>query len=377
MYRAIIAKIHLLTTSYGPGYEFIRDYNYTLGADQLTPFGEQQLVHSGRSFFSRYSSLARRSQPFIRASGQDRVVHSAEKWVEGFHQALLDGSFPNPPRLPYPMVIVPERPGANNTLSNKLCTAFTSGTYSRVGEEAASTWLEIFAPPIVDRLNKHLIGANLTTTDIPLIMDLCPFETVASQYGYTLSPFCNLFDANEWSSYDYYQSLGKWYGYGPGNALGPTQGVGWVNELLARLTERPVEDNTSTNRTLDGSDEYFPLGRGLYADFSHDNEMMSVLGALGVYEGVRMPNVTKSGPTRNGGFSSSWAVPFAARVYVEKMKCSRSSGDGEELVRILVNDRVVPVKGCPSDDLGRCPLSKFVESMEFSRQGGRWDLCFK
>lgn len=376
VYRALIAKIHIWTKSYGPGYEFIKLYRYSLGTDQLTSFGEQQLARSGVKFYNRYRSLISQSPPFIRASGQDRVIHSAENWAKGFHQALVANSSFSPPPFPYPILTIPERLGANNTLNNKLCAPFTIGRYSRIGSDAASVFLDEFAPRIAARLNRNLLGVNITNGEVPLLMDLCPYETVASPQGADISPFCNLFDVDEWAEYDYYQSLGKWYGYGPGNPLGPTQGVGWVNELLARLTGRAVEDETSTNRTLDGREESFPLGKRLYADFSHDNDMMGILGALRVYDDVVMPNSTLLGPMKNGGFSAGWAVPFGGRVYVEKMTCADIGVPGEEWVRVLVNDRVMPMKGCGSDRLGRCRLDRFVEGLEFARKGGRWDLCF-
>lgn len=40
--------------------------------------------------------------------------------------------------------------------------------------------------------------------------------------------------------------------------------AGWVNELVARLTDAPVTDNTCTNRTLDASPKTFPLGKRLF-----------------------------------------------------------------------------------------------------------------
>jgi hypothetical protein len=270
------------------------------------------------------------------------------------------------------MLVIPETPTTNNTLHHGLCTAFEEST---TGSAAQAAYLSTFAPPITARLNTNLPGANLTDADALALMDLCPFETVASPGGGTLAPFCHLFSGAEWRAYDYYQSLGKWYGYGPGHALGPTQGVGFVNELLARLTRRAVRDGTSTNRTLDADPASFPLYRSVYADFSHDNDMMGVLGALGVYDGVAgLSNATRQAPEEVGGFAASWAVPFAARVYVEKMRCRMHSA--EELVRVLVNDRVVRMKGCRADNWGFCTLGRFVESMEFAREDGRWDMCF-
>ncbi|KAK3353609.1 histidine phosphatase superfamily [Lasiosphaeria hispida] len=376
LYRKTIAKIHLLAGDYGPGYEFIEDYRYQLGSDQLTLFGQEHMVNSGLKFYQRYQPLASKSIPFIRASGQDRVIESALNFTQGFHSALLADKTSTVPRaFPYSMVTIPETSSSNNTLNNKLCRAFQLGKESGIGANAQATYLSLFAPPIKARLRANLPSVNISKADAVALMDLCAYETVASSKGATISPFCNLFTADEWAAYDYYQALGKWYGFGPGNPLGPTQGVGWVNELLARMTGQPVVDATSTNSTLDDDEETFPLNRTLYADFSHDNDMASIMGALGLYDGVRdLSNTTRTRPEEAGGFSASWAVPFAARLYVEKMVCAR---EDEELVRVLVNDRVVPVKGCGPDVLGRCTLSKFVESMAFARSGGLWDQCFE
>lgn len=68
-----------------------------------------------------------------------------------------------------------------------------------------------------------------------------------------------------------FKDLEKYYNRGYGNPLGCVQGVGYVNEVLARLTSQPVQDTTQTNTTLDTNDETFPLEKGIYADFTHDN----------------------------------------------------------------------------------------------------------
>ena len=39
-------------------------------------------------------------------------------------------------------------------------------------------------------------------------------------------------------------------------------------------------------------------------------------------------------------------------------------------MRIIVNDRVIPLQNCGADQLGRCELGAFVESLGFAR-GGR------
>ncbi|KAI1083483.1 phosphoglycerate mutase-like protein [Whalleya microplaca] len=371
-YASIINRIHDGVTEYGKGFEFIKDYKYTLGADQLTLFGQWQMMDSGIDFYHRYEKLAKTVSPFIRASGQERVIESASNWTQGFHKArLADKDSDSPDAYPYDMVIIPEETGFNNSLSPNLCPSFEDSRHSGPAEQ--DNWLDRFIPPITERLNQNLPGANLTDEDTISFMDLCPFNTAANDEG-KLSAFCHLFTVEEWHSYDYYQSLGKWYSFGNGSPLGPTQGVGFVNELLARLTDKPVDDHTTTNTTLDESNATFPLGSVLYADFSHDNDMMDIFAALGLYNATSpLPDDRGVDPKETKGFSASWVVPFAARLYVEKMACA---GVEEELVRILVNDRVIPLQNCSADELGRCTLSRFVDSQSFARQGGHWDLCF-
>lgn len=358
--------------SFGGRYAFLANYTYDLGADDLTAFGEQQMSESGVKFYKTYQRLTKTAIPFIRSSGESRVVESAAQFAVGYGNAkksdpsAVDQSFPSVD------VIIAEDAQTNNTLSHSLCTDFEDAP----DNEAQSTWAAIFVPPILDRLDDALEAAKLTATDVINLMDLCPFDTVASSSADTgyLSPFCTVFTNDEWHDYDYYQSLGKWYGYGLGAPLGPTQGVGFSNELIARLTNTSVSDQTSTNRTLDADAATFPLGRSLYADFSHDNDMTSIFAALGLYNTTKPLPTTMVKSTRDTrGYSAAWTVPFAARAYFEKLQCT---DEEEEFVRILVNDRIVPLTSCNSDRYGRCTLSKFIDSLSFVREGGHWDQCF-
>jgi hypothetical protein len=347
-----------------------------LGADQLSVFGQQQLINSGVKYYNRYKQLAKSIDPFVRSSGQERVVESAQNWTQGFHDArIADKSSNIPDDYPYNIVVISENEGLNNTLDHGLCNEFEHGYDSTIADSAQGIWVSLFVPSITARLNKNLPGADLTKEDTIYIMDLCPFNTAASDTG-EISPFCSLFTTEEWQSYDYYQSLGKYYGFGWGNPLGATQGVGFSNELIARMTKTPVNDHTSTNSTLDSSKKTFPLGgrTSLYADFSHDNDMTGIFSALGLYNETKpLLNTTLENVVETKGYSASWTVPFAARAYFEKMTCV---GAEEEYVRVIVNDRVLPLETCDGDSLGRCTLSKFVDSLTFPRSGGDWDKCF-
>jgi len=354
-----------------PGiYRFLKTYQYHLGSDQLTRFGEQELVNSGLKFYRRYQSLAKDAVPFVRAASQERVAESAQNWTQGFHNArAADEAATGPESYPYNIVVIPEGEAFNNTLSHGTCTNF-EGT---IGNDAQKIWASKFARGLITRLNKSLM-VNLNWEQAIHLMDMCPFETVATPLG-TPSAFCHLFNDEDWLDYDYYQTLGKYYGYANGNPLGATQGIGYVNELIARMTNTPVNDHTNTNSTLDDSEKTFPIGQtSLYADFSHDNDISGILAALGLYDATKPPSKEKrQSPEELGGYSAAWTVPFAARAYFEKMSCE---GQSEELVRVLVNDRVMPLETCGGDKLGRCTLSKFVESLSFARSGGNWDKCF-
>jgi hypothetical protein len=359
-------------------YAFLKSYRYRLGMDQLTELGENQMENLGTHVYRRYHSLTSSSHgvPFIRAAGQERVIHSAKHFGEGYRSARNSdkkSSYHDKER--YAILTICEHIGCNNTLSHELCDAFETGPYRRVGVDAQKVFAKTFVPAVQERLNADLPGANFTLEQTIWFMDLCPFETVAHPQG-KLSPFCSLFSEKEWQAYSYYQSIGKYYGFAQGNPMGPTQGVGFTNELIARLTHTPVQDHTSTNHTLDDSEATFPLSNKtrVYTDFSHDNDMMTIFAALGLFNTTKPLNKEKiEDEEKTNGFSSSWAIPFAARAYFELLECH---GEKEDLVRVLVNDRVIPLQSCGADKHGMCKLSKFVESMSFAREGGHWDQCF-
>lgn len=375
LYNATIQKIHTNVQTYPEKYAFLQNFQYSLGADQLTLFGEQEMIDSGAKFYQRYRQLASRLSPFIRSASEDRVVGSALNFTQGFHAAktadeLCDFS---DPAYPYPIVIISEATGSNNTLNHGLCTNFEDGPDSTIASDAQKTWANLFVPPIQTRINNDLQGASLTVTEIIYLMDQCPFNTVASPDG-TISSFCDLFTEDEWHQYNYYQTLNKFYGYSYGNPLGPTQGVGFTNELIARMTDSTVHDHTSTNHTLDDNPATFPLGMQLYADFSHDNDMTAIFSAVGLYnctDPLSNTTLTEAGEAK--GYSASYTVPFAARAYFEKLVCA---GYAEEQVRVIVNDRVLPLEQCGGDKFGRCSLSKFIESLSFASSDGLWNQCF-
>ncbi|KAF5534730.1 3-phytase A [Fusarium mexicanum] len=346
-YSATIARLQKSVTNYGKGYEWLKDYEYNLGSEDLTDFGQDQMIDSGKAFYERYIGLAEKTEPFIRASGSDRVIMSSHNFTQGFYASRGESG----DGYTDDILVIPEEPNINNTLSHGTCSSFEDN--DEIGDNSAQTaWGNKFLPPIRDRLNRNLHRAKLSLQETIYLMDLCPFNTVNTPDGVGQSRFCDLFSIEDWRSYDYYMTLGKYYEYGNGNAMGPTQGVGYVNELVSRLTRKPVDDHTTTNRTLDANPATFPLDRALYADFSHDNTMVSIFSAMGLYNSTsKLPKHHIVPAIRAHGYSSAWVVPFAARMYVEKLECGATSEEkGEEYVRVLINDRVMEMESCGGDE---------------------------
>ena len=160
-----------------------------------------------------------------------------------------------------------------------------------------------------------------------------------------------------------------------------------MNELIGRLTSTfPTNDRTQTNQTLDTNPDTFPLDRGLYVDFSHDNEMIAIYSALGLFPQPKdTPLLNDQKPDPNRNWVTSKQVPFSGRMTVEKLSCSRSSVFGgsrdtskTEYVRILVNDALQPLEFCRSSNTsiphGLCTLDNFVKSQSYALNNGEGDF---
>ncbi|KAF6762217.1 phytase [Ephemerocybe angulata] len=331
---------------------FVKDYRYPLGVAELVPFGAYQSAESGAIVYDRYRKLVSKGNiPFVRASGSTRVIDSATNWTSGFAEASNN--------IFEPRLAVVLNESLNDTLEDAMCP--------RAGDSATQTalWIDAFSDSIAERLNVWAPGANITTSDVPSLMSLCAFESVALE---KISSWCSLFTTKEFLRYEYYSDLEKFYGRGYGQELGPVQGVGYINELLARLTGMPVRDNTQTNHTLTASPITFPLDRTIYADFSHDNLM-------GLFKQPALLDPLQPDPKRT--WLSNQLVPFSARLVVERMQCrgapprrNAALGDlvrKDTFVRVLVNDAVQPLKFCGADKHGLCTLEAFVQSQSYAR----------
>lgn len=395
-YQTLLKKLKDKATLTGKA-AFLKSYEYTLGTESLVPFGEQELVNAGIRFNERYSELSSNNEPFIRSTSSERVMKSAKKFVEGFQNARGRSTTGN--NVPTIGTILSNEAGFKNTLNHNTCDKFES-TYGQLKHDGMDSYVENMMKPIKTRLAKEAIKeVDLSDTEVLELMELCGFDTVAaSDQANKLSPFCTLFTDDEWEDYNYSQSLAKYYAFGNGNPLGAAQGFGFLNELSARLTGDPVKDATSVNHTLAKDPKRFPLGRAIYLDFTHDNGMIPMYSAMGLYNQTLSKTKFQTAAD-SGGFSLSWVVPFAARSYIERMTCcpeenapvdeeeeeedeqtsSKRGDDTSDLsyIRLIVNERVVPLPNCNSDELGRCRQKDFIEkTLALARSNGNWQDCF-
>jgi len=276
-------------------------------------------------------------------------------------------------------------------------------------------FIDVAAKHIAARLNSAAPGANLDPQDAYAIMHLCPFETVAKG---KLSRFCSLFSEEDFEIYEYAGDLEKFYNAGYtshlsillanplivcffryGGTLGAVQGVGYINELIGRLTNSIPHHGLQTNSTLISSPKTFPLDRAMYVDFSHDNLIVGVFAAMGLFNQTSGPLDTTR-ITKGRTWIASKMVPFSGHMTVERVSCSahpRSLAttrsrpvrwwnwmtrdgadydreDNEEYVRILVNDARQPLEFCGAGKDGMCKLNEFIKSQEYARNDGFGDF---
>ncbi|KAH9847412.1 phosphoglycerate mutase-like protein [Lenzites betulinus] len=339
--------------------EFLNTWNYKLGTDILTAFGRQQLFDLGIAFRVKYGHLLKgfTDLPVFRTTSEARMVDSALHFAAGFFGVQQYQS-------EYHQLIIIEDDGFNNTLSPTNCP--NTENFEDIGFNASDDWTEIYLNKTVQRLQQYIDGVELGVFTVLAMQDLCAYETVALGY----SAFCDIFTEEEWRGYEYVWDLQFWYDSGFGSPTGAAQGIGYVQELIARLTETSLtEFATTLNETLDNNNVTFPLNQPIYVDATHDAVISAVLVAL------NFTTLAANGPLpldhipKHQTFTVSHLVPFAANLVGQVMSCParKNSQEKESFIRFLLNDGVVPLTGishCTADKNGLCRTADFVQGMK-------------
>ncbi|CCL99914.1 uncharacterized protein FIBRA_01939 [Fibroporia radiculosa] len=200
-----LAKIQpaVIANTSDPQLAFIANFTYSLGEDDLVPFGAQESYDAGVQAYERYAALVNNAAdlPFVRASDSSRVVQSATNWTAGFSAAS------NGAATPTLSVIISET--GNDTLDDASCPSLSS---SSAPAAQTSAWIDIYTTNITAALNAGAPGADLKSTDTQALINLCPFESVANE---ELSEWCTLFDElGAFGGYEYWGDLDKYYNTG-------------------------------------------------------------------------------------------------------------------------------------------------------------------
>ncbi|KAJ8699287.1 hypothetical protein PTI98_002418 [Pleurotus ostreatus] len=338
---------------------FLSDWTYKLGEEVLTPFGRQQLYDLGISMRLKYGYLLKNftetnTIPIFRTESQDRMLNSAINFALGFFGHPLEGK--------YQQSITIEADGFNNTLAPyDTCPNARDKLKSDRGLWYVKKWAPIYLRDARSRIQAHLKGFDLTYEDVFTMQQMCAYETVAIGY----SKFCELFTAEEWDGFDYSLDLTFWYNSAFGSPVARVQGIGYIQELIARLTHTPIAThNSSTNSTLNDNPITFPLGQSLYVDATHEVVVLNVITAL------NLTTLAADGPLPydriplNRKFKVSELAPFATNMQFQLLECTSTPGPQ---IRIIVNDGVVPltgIKGCPEQRDGMCPVEAFITAQK-------------
>ncbi|ODN74231.1 hypothetical protein L202_07676 [Cryptococcus amylolentus CBS 6039] len=335
---------------------FLNNWSYKLGAEILTPFGRSQLFNLGVAARVKYGFLLDKFNgrlPVFRTESQDRMLRSAQNFATGF--------FGYPSEEQYNLEVTIESPGFNNTLAPYSTCRPNYDFVKKLAE-----WDAVSLPETRDRLQENMDGLALTLTDVNEMMEMCAYETVALGQ----SAFCNLFTQQEWKNFQYRNDLYWWYGSSFGYKPARAMAVGWVQELVSRLTKtRLTEFNSTTNSSLH-DDVHFPLDDPLFVDFTHDTQFALLLPMMNLTTFAESGDLPTDRIPKQRSFVSSKIMPFATNLQIQVLSCSSSSptsSSSSKNIRLILNDAPVPltgISGCPKDDDGLCPLDTFVSAMK-------------
>lgn len=124
-------------------------------------------------------------------------------------------------------------------------------------------------------------------------------------------------------------------------------GVGYIQEMVARLTHTPIErHNSSTNSTLDNNPITFPLDHNLYVDATHEVVVLNskfesshnpliLRNFVAVITALNLSSFAANGPLptdhipKHRSFRVSELAPFSTNVQFQRESDHRSPCSGE------------------------------------------------
>jgi acid phosphatase len=330
--------------------------------------GYKELYDMGATYRWRYPSLYTDNQPFILWANaffpnSSRVIESARLFARGFMG-------PNATALGRVYVLNNTDPRglANSLAVSDLCPAYKD----TMGGSAATTWANIYLPPIAARINTLTTprgAVNFNNTDVSLFPLLCGFE---SQITGNRSPWCDVFNEKELEAYEYSQDIRFYYGHGPGSLKNSTFMLPFLSALVSRFVDGPNKTYTSSDGTPFTPPPFI-------ASFTNDAQINQLVSQIGIFDNEaplppnRIPNDQK--------YISSRFVPMRGTIGFERLTCTgnqkRNQKSGQ-FIRVVLNDVVYPVVGCDSGPGRSCPLENYAQivAQKQNQAGSFVQACF-
>lgn len=273
-----------------------------------------------------------------------------------------------------------------------------------IGDKQMWKYAGFYLPHATKRLSKYTPKhLDLHIKDTYAMQLLCAYET---QF-LGVSEFCSLFTRDEWQGFEQSLDIRFFYKHSFGNPTARSQGIGYVEELLARLQGKLINSSdTSVNSSITDNEDTFPLGMKFYADFTHDKMVLATLTALSLDYFRHAPDLKKYPPKKGSSFQVSHMAPFTARLITEVIGCDsahpkpekkervryyasqygyedlESKKSRHQFVRMRLNGGILPLSSirggaCKgrSDEL--CPLESFVKSQAKAKERANYrEACF-
>ncbi len=366
---------------------------------------------AGATFWSRYGRLLYNAQPgqntynatgqtppVLRCNSLARIYDSARKWADGFFGFYNQTS-------DYTLLVLPIVSGQNNTLASYISCPNENNNSFGLFDSANALYYPIsyYLQNATARLSAYFPSyLTMTVQDAFSMQSLCAYEYTALGS----SDFCSLFTLNEWQGFQYTYDLYLYDGASFGQSAGRALGVGYLQELLARLKNQYITtSDSSVNSTLDSSPNTFPLNQPFYLDMTHDTMMVATLTAMSLDYFHQNLSLTSFPPPADRHFQSSYMVPYAARLITEKIGCVASNPTSTNVartqytstqygysptaanykfVRMRLNNGILPlntIRGGLCAAAGRtdglCPLASFIASQaNISAQSNFAKICY-
>ncbi|CAF1589090.1 unnamed protein product [Adineta ricciae] len=364
-------KINQNTKNFLGPLAFLNTWSLQLGEELLVPNGYNAEMISGIDFRNEYGHILNNafSKSLLRTSGVNRNYQSTIAWATGYF-----GSSNSTDQ--YSILSLGYQNGSNNTLYGALaCQNLFIPTAFTFNQDEMYSYL---APVLLNATIRFNNNTNSTFIfdhiDAFAMQSLCAYEYSALNS----SDFCSLFTLNEWRGFEQTLNLAFYNVYAFGNETGRAQGIGYVEELLARFQHRLINiSHSSVNSTLDSSQTTFPLNQSFYLDMSHDNNIASVLTALSI-DYFREDLSQTFPPPNDQHYRVSRMTPFSARMVTEKIRCQSSS-----FVRMKLNKGILPLNSirggfCSRERQdGLCSIENFLASQTNASIMANFDyVCF-